>query len=300
MDSILAMTGLTKHFGPVRAVDGVSLEVSRGEVYGFLGPNGAGKTTTIGMVLGLIHPTAGEVRLLGRRVTPGDTRALRRVGALVGGAPALIPFLSVRSNVRQVARLHPGVGAERIEEVLALVGLQQATERKAEHLSTGMKQRLGLAMAMVHRPDLLILDEPTNGMDPAGMREVRNLLRTLAEEGTTIFLSSHLLHEVQQVCDSVAVLHKGRVVAQGRVQELLAPGTVVKVRVANTQEAAACLRGLAGVQAVEPNGVWVMVRGRESEAVVAHLTGHGIMPAEVTTPQADLEDVYLRLTQDVA
>jgi len=155
-------------------------------------------------------------------------------------------------------------------------------------------------MALLHRPDLLILDEPTNGMDPAGMREVRNLLRTLAEGGTTVFLSSHLLHEIQQSCDRVAVLNKGVVVAQGRVDELLDAGSVVKVRVSDTQQAAACLRELAGVQGVEPNGKWVTVSGRSSEDVVAHLVGHGIVPAEVTTSQNDLEDLYMRLTQEAA
>jgi ABC-2 type transport system ATP-binding protein len=161
-----------------------------------------------------------------------------------------------------------------------------------------MKQRLGLAMALVHRPDLLILDEPTNGMDPAGMREVRNLLRALADAGTTVFLSSHLLHEVEQVCDRVAVLDAGQIVAQGRVDDLLSKGAAVKVRVKNTEEAAACLAQLPGVEAVNPNGAYVLVTGRESEAVVAHLTRHGIIPTEVTTAGGDLEELFLQLTAE--
>jgi ABC-2 type transport system ATP-binding protein len=300
METVLRTEGLHKHFGAVRAVNGVSLAVERGEVFGFLGPNGAGKTTTIGMILGLIHPTAGEVFLFGEPLTPSHTRPLRRVGALVGASAALVPYLSARRNLRLVAELQGGDAAARIDEVLDTVGLADAADRKAGDFSTGMKQRLGLAMALLHRPDLLILDEPTNGMDPAGMREVRNLLRTLAEGGTTVFLSSHLLHEIQQSCDRVAVLNKGVVVAQGRVDELLDAGSVVKVRVSDTQQAAACLRELAGVQGVEPNGKWVTVSGRSSEDVVAHLVGHGIVPAEVTTSQNDLEDLYMRLTQEAA
>ncbi len=300
METVLRTEGLQKHFGPVRAVNGVSLAVERGEVFGFLGPNGAGKTTTIGMILGLIYPTAGEVFLFGEPLTPSHTRPLRRVGALVGASAALVPYLSARRNLRLVAELQGRDAAARIDEVLDTVGLADAADRKAGDYSTGMKQRLGLAMALLHRPDLLILDEPTNGMDPAGMREVRNLLRTLAEGGTTVFLSSHLLHEIQQSCDRVAVLNKGVIVAQGRVDELLDAGAVVKVRVADTQQAAACLRTLAGVQGVEPNGKWVTVSGRSSEDVVAHLVGHGIVPAEVTTPQNDLEDLYMRLTQEAA
>ena len=198
METVLRTEGLEKRFGPVRAVDGVSLAVERGEVFGFLGPNGAGKTTTIGMVLGLIHPTAGEVFLFGEPLTPARPGVLRRVGALVGATAALVPYLSARGNLHLVARLQGAKAAARIDEVLDLVGLREAADRKAGDFSTGMKQRLGLAMALLHQPDLLILDEPTNGMDPAGMREVRNMLRALADGGTTVFLSSHLLHEIQQ------------------------------------------------------------------------------------------------------
>ena len=300
METVLRTEGLHKHFRAVRAVNGVSLAVERGEVFGFLGPNGAGKTTTIGMILGLIYPTAGEVFLFGEPLTPSRTRPLRRVGALVGASAALVPYLSARRNLGLVAELQGRDAAARIDEVLDLVGLAEAADRKAGDFSTGMKQRLGLAMALLHRPDLLILDEPTNGMDPAGMREVRNLLRALAAGGTTVFPSSHLLHEVQQSCDRVAVLHKGVVVAEGRVDELLDAGKVVKVRVADPQRAAACLEGLAGVQGVAPNGRWVTVTGRSSEDVVAHLVGHGIVPAEVITPQNDLEELYMRLTQEDA
>jgi len=298
MSIVLETKRLKKYFDDVHAVEGVSLAVERGEVFGFLGPNGAGKTTTIGMVLGLIYPTAGEICLFGEQVTPQKVAPLQRVGALVGAAPSVTPYLTARQNLQTVARLHEGCDGARLEEVLTLTGILGAAGRKVGKFSTGMKQRLGLAMALIHRPDLLILDEPTNGMDPAGMREVRNLLRTLADAGTTVFLSSHLLHEVEQVCDRVAVLDEGHIVAQGRVDDLLNKGAAVKVRVKKTEEAAACLAQLPGVEAVNPNGAYVLVTGRESEAVVAHLTRQGIIPTEVTTAGGDLEDLFLQLTAE--
>ncbi|MGI6206574.1 MAG: ABC transporter ATP-binding protein [Anaerolineae bacterium] len=294
--SVLDIRELRKTFGPLKAVDGISLSVQPAEVFGFLGPNGAGKTTTIGMLLGLIHPTAGEIRLFGERVSPSRTRALSRVGALVG-SPAIVPYLSARRNLELLARLHPGVTDERIAEVLAQVGLSGAADRAAGRYSTGMKQRLGLAMALLHRPELLILDEPTNGMDPAGMRDVRTLLRQLASEGMTVFLSSHLLHEVEQVCDRVAVLNRGRVVAQGSVEDLMNSQEVVKVQVTAPEPAAQALRTLPGVSAVQGNGRYVQVSGVPAESVVRHLTAHGIVPAEVTTSRPDLESLFLDLTQ---
>ncbi|MFC2042924.1 ABC transporter ATP-binding protein [Chloroflexota bacterium] len=176
----------------VRAVDGVSLSVSRGQVYGFLGPNGSGKTTTICMILGLLHPSSGTVSIFGEMVTPYYTRPLRCVGALMG-APMLVPYLSVRQNLELMTRLNPETQPERIDEVLELVGLEKDAKRRAGQFSTGMKQRLGIAMSLLHEPELLILDEPTNGMDPAGMYEIRSLLSRLSNQGVTVFISSHLL-----------------------------------------------------------------------------------------------------------
>jgi ABC-2 type transport system ATP-binding protein len=294
-DAVIRTEGLKKHFRAVKAVDGVDLEVRRGEVFGFLGPNGAGKTTTIGMLLGLVHPTAGTVEILGRPVTLGQNGALRRVGALVG-VPGLYPYLSGRDNLRLLAQLLGRAGHQRVEQVLAQVGLVEAAGRKVSGYSTGMKQRLGLAAALLHRPQLLILDEPTNGLDPAGMRDVRELLRSLTADGTSVFLSSHLLHEVEQVCDRAAVLNQGRVVAMGAVGDLRGEH-VVRVRVPDPPAAAAVLGALPGASRIVPNGHYVEVHGAAGEAVVALLVAHGIVPGEVTTGQADLESVFLAVTQ---
>ncbi len=218
--SILRLSHLTKHFGDVVAVDHVNLTIEEGELFGFLGPNGAGKTTTISMILGLLYPTEGRVEVMGQEVTPTRTSVLRHVGALVG-EPGFLPYLSGGENLHLLARLHPNVDDSRVEEVLDLVGLREAATRKVKGYSTGMKQRLGLAAALLHRPRLLVLDEPTSGLDPIGMKEMRELLRSLADAGTTIFLSSHLLHEVEQICDRVAILDHGRIVAEGEVKQLL-------------------------------------------------------------------------------
>jgi ABC-type multidrug transport system ATPase subunit len=297
-NTILQTIELKKYFCSVHAVDGVNLLVQHGEVFGFLGPNGAGKTTTIGMVLGLLHPTAGEIHLFEQPLKPTHNSSLRRVGALVG-APSLIPYLSARDNLSLLVRLHPTTPAGRIGEVLEQVGLSEAANRKAGKFSSGMKQRLGLAMALLNDPELLILDEPTNGMDPAGMREIRILLRSLAEKGVTVFLSSHLLHEVEQVCDRVAVLNKGKIVAQGAVHELLGQKSVVRVRVDSPTETAAVLASLPGALDIHANGADVSVSGVSSQEVVAHLVSHSIIPSEVSSGQNDLESLFLELTQDV-
>jgi len=293
--TVLQTRGLTKHFGSVRAVDGVDLAVRRGEVFGFLGPNGAGKTTTIGLLLGLVHPTAGQVTLFGEPVSPARTAPLRRVGSLVG-TPGLVPYLSGRDNLRLLGRLHPGVDGRQVDAVLAQVDLAQAAQRKVKGYSSGMKQRLGLAAALLHEPELLILDEPTNGLDPSGMREVRDLLRRLAGDGVTVFLSSHLLHEVEQVCDRVAVLDRGKVVAGGAVADLVAGEPLLRLRVSSSAAALAALQGLPGAETVSTNGHWIELRGVESQAVVAHLVARDVVPSEVREEHPDLEALFLQLT----
>ena len=265
-------------------------------MYGFLGPNGSGKTTTISMVLGLLHPSAGQVTVLGRSVTPTQTEALAEVGSLVG-VPGMVPHLSGRKNLELLAALHKDVGGERIHEILELVDLTGAADRKVKGYSLGMRQRLGLGAALLHRPELLILDEPTNGLDPAGMREIRELLRRLADQGITVFLSSHLLHEVEQVCDRVTVLAKGKAVATGRVEDLLGGSEVVRLRVRDTRKTADALATLTSVGEIRPNGHWVEVEGARSEDIILHLVARDLVPSEVITSKADLESVFLTLTE---
>jgi ABC-type multidrug transport system ATPase subunit len=295
-NTVLQTQGLAKSFGSVRAVDGVDLAVHQGEVFGFLGPNGAGKTTTIGMLLGLIHPTAGSVELFGEPVSPGQTAPLRRVGSLMG-VPGLVPYLSGRDNLCLLARFYPGVNGDRVQEVLDQVDLSEAARRQVGKYSSGMKQRLGLAAALLHRPELLILDEPTNGLDPAGMREVRDLLRALAEEGVTVFLSSHLLHEVEQVCDRVAVLNRGRIIAKGPVADLALGEPLLRLRVSSPSAAIAALRDLPGSLSLAGNGNWVELRGAAAETVVAYLVARGIVPSEIREERPDLESLFLQLTE---
>jgi ABC-2 type transport system ATP-binding protein len=293
---VLETKDLTKTFGARKAVDAVNITAYEGEVFGFVGPNGAGKTTTLGMALGLVRPTDGEVCVLGQRVTPNRVQALRDVGALLG-APAFVPYLSAWENVELVARLSPGVNKKRIHEVIELVGLTESARKKVSKFSTGMKQRVGLAMALVHRPRFIILDEPTNGLDPAGMREIRQLLRTLAENGTSVLLSSHLLNEVQQVCDRIAVLHRGRVVAQGRVDELLnRQKPAVRLTVHDAEAAVRAFESLPGVENVQASGNSLLVLGVDSQAVMNHLLQHHIIPTEITAQKTDLESVFMDLT----
>ncbi len=216
----LATRALTKAYGHRLAVDGLDLEVQRGEVLGFLGPNGAGKTTTIRMLLGLVRPTSGRIEILGSELTAGATGVLPRVGALVE-APALYPHLSGRDNLRCFGDALGGVSGRRIDELLRLFGLRDAQRARVRTYSMGMRQRLGLAVALLHDPELLILDEPANGLDPAGIAEVRHLLRRLAGEGRTVFVSSHVLAEVQESCDRIAIVSRGRLMELAPVADLV-------------------------------------------------------------------------------
>lgn len=292
----LETVDLSKRYGERTVVDAINITAYEGEVFGFLGPSGAGKTTTLGTALGLIHPTSGEVRVLGERITPNRIGPLRQVGALLG-APALVPHLTARENLALVARLTPGITARRIADALDMVGLFEAASRPVRAFSTGMKQRVGLAIALLNRPRLLIVDEPTNGLDPAGMREIRHLLRTLIHEGTTVVLSSHLLNEVQQVCDRVAVLNRGRVAAQGLVTDLLrGQQPAIRVRVADPDAATQVLRTLPGVRAVNREGGQLLISGVDNEAVMRCLVGHGLMPIEVTTQADDLAALFMAVT----
>ncbi|MGC9668526.1 ATP-binding cassette domain-containing protein [Planosporangium sp. 12N6] len=294
-------SGLTKRFRRQVAVDGVDLAVPRGAIYGFLGPNGSGKTTTIRMLLGLIRPTAGSHRLLGQPMPQAWARVLPRVGALVEG-PAFHPYLSGRANLRRLdaadRTADPRTARRRVDAALDRVGLLAAATKRYRVYSLGMRQRLALASALLAPRDLLILDEPTNGLDPQGTREVRTLITQLAAEGTTVLLSTHLLSEVEQICTHVGVMHLGRLVAQAPLAELRA-GTVPRVRVetARPDDAARVLRelGLPGVDTAAGTATALLGRD-EPEQVVAALVRRDVPVRGFAVVAPDLEELFVSLT----
>lgn len=293
--------GLNKTFGRrarkrIQAVKDLSLEVPVGQVYGFLGPNGAGKSTTIRMLLGLIYPTSGDAYLYGQHVRR-QHGVLRRVGALVEGA-AFYPFLSGRRNLEVLARTANCYDPARIETLLAQVGLAERAAQRVKGYSTGMKQRLGLAAALLGDPDLLILDEPTNGLDPSGMHEIRTFIRELADEhGKTVFLSSHLLGEVEQVCDRVAIINLGEIVREGAVEELLAGKNTLRVEAQPLPRAAEVLRAHWPVTV---NETWLTVSARrdESPQVIRQLVAAGVDVYQVTGQRQTLEEYFLAVVQE--
>jgi ABC-2 type transport system ATP-binding protein len=286
---------LTKRYGDLVAVDEVSLTVRPGEVYGFLGPNGAGKTTTLRMLLGLVRPTAGTVRLLGR--PPGTAGYLARVGALIEG-PAFYPYLSGRENLRVLAH-HGGAPRDRVGTVLELVDLAGRAGDRYGTYSMGMKQRLGVAAALLKDPRLLVLDEPTNGLDPAGMADMRALVRRLGAAGCTVLFSSHLLGEVQQVCDRVGVISRGRLIAENTVTELRGAATL-RVVADPVDAAAARIRALLGDDRVRVDGAALDLDLAPDRAawINSELVAAGIAVSELRTAERDLERVFLDLTTD--
>jgi ABC-2 type transport system ATP-binding protein len=290
---------LTKHFKQRVAVDNVSIEVHSGEVFGFLGPNGAGKTTTIAMLLGLVRPTSGQALLLGHDVQAEPAAALQHVGAMIE-APAFYPYLSGRDNLRVLAQLD-GLPPERVQAVLDIVELEQRARDKYRTYSQGMKQRLAIAAALLAEPQIIILDEPTNGLDPAGTVEVRELIRSLAQSGHTIFLCSHLLHEVEQVCQRVAILKQGRLLAQGDVQELLQRGQSVQVRVVgDPAQALAVLRPVEWITHVFQEGDVLRVEAPAERApdINTLLIQHDIGVAEIRVREESLEQFFLEVTEE--
>ncbi|TYL54690.1 ABC transporter ATP-binding protein [Agromyces mariniharenae] len=289
------------------AVDGVDLAVPRGSVFGFLGPNGSGKTTTIRMLLGLVAANAGDARVLGVDMPRHVDAVLPRVGALVEG-PAFSPYLSGAANLRRfdaADRHAPRRSRDhRVAEALDRVGLSHAARKRVHAYSLGMKQRLGIANALLMRRELLVLDEPTNGLDPQGTREVRALIRSFADDGTTVFVSSHLLAEVEQVCTHVGVMSAGRLVAQGTLDDFRDEGEArVRVRTPDVASAREALAGLLGDGAIEadaladPDGaVTARLGGTAPEAVVAALVGAGVRVRGFETVHASLEQRFVELT----
>jgi ABC-2 type transport system ATP-binding protein len=291
---VIETEALTKRYGEaIVAVDALDLRVRRGEVYGFLGPNGAGKTTTLRMLLGLIRPTSGTATVLG--APPGAPAALGRIGAMVE-APGLYPYLSGRDNLR-VLTGHAGAPPERVGVVLAETGLSDRAGDRASTYSLGMKQRLGVAAALLKDPELLILDEPTNGLDPAGMAEMRAFIRSLAQGGRTVVLSSHLMGEVEQVCDRVGVIRDGVLVAEGTVEELRGRASL-RLRAEPIGEAARLVARLPGVAEVATDGALLDVHADVDAAAGINraLVTAGIEVSEITQRRASLEDVFLELT----
>ena len=288
---------LSKAYGKRLAVDHLDLQVDRGELFGFLGPNGAGKTTTIRMALGLVAPTNGSVEILGMEVRHNRSKVLPRVGALVE-SPALYGYLSGRNNLRVFADLLGGVSAKRIDEVLEIVSLKGREQDRVKTYSMGMKQRLGLAIALLSNPDLLILDEPANGLDPAGIVEMRDLLRELAGEGKTVFISSHVLSEVQQICTRVAIINHGKLVRLAPVAELLdAPGEFeIQVDSPDTLVSALKLQEWGHEARVEDGLVITRAPEGRGRNLISFLVQNGHDPDSVSERQRDLEDIFLSLT----
>ena len=302
-------SALTKQFGRQRAVDDLDLAVPRGSVFGFLGPNGSGKTSTIRMLLGLTRATSGEMRMLGEPMPASLRSVLPRVGALVEG-PSFYPFLSGRANLHRLdtadRRASGSTRPARVDAALERVGLGHAAEKKAHAYSLGMKQRLGIANALLMPRDLLVLDEPSNGLDPQGTREVRSLIGSLADEGTTIFVSSHLLSEIEQMCTHVAVMSAGRLVAQGPLDELRAEGvrhvtvttpdpvdavhTLIRLGLDPSAPEARAGTDSATVSAVVPVG------GPPAETITSALVGDGVRVRGIQLAGASLEDRFVDLT----
>ena len=295
---VIETHNLTKRYGSrVLAVDELNLAVRRGEVYGFLGPNGAGKTTTLRMLLGLVKPTSGTAKVLGEEL--GAPTGLARVGALVE-SPTFYPYLSGRDNLRLMARYSGGVPNDRIGEALQRVELSGRAKDKFKKYSLGMKQRLGMAAALLTEPELLILDEPTNGLDPKGMTEVRALIRALGRGERTVLLSSHLMGEVEQVCDRVGVIHRGKLVAEGTVAELRGRTRGILVRAEPLDQAKSVVVNLLGDEAVEVVDAGMLRLSADyerAEEIVRGLVAAGVGVREVRrAEQRSLEDAFLELT----
>jgi ABC-2 type transport system ATP-binding protein len=303
-DLVVETTGLRKAFRTRRgrkvvAVDGLDLAVPAGGVHGFLGPNGSGKTTTIRMLLGLARPSAGSMALFGEPVPRRLPQVMGRVGAVVE-QPKFVPAFTGRKNLTLLAHA-VGVPTKAVDTALAQVGLTGRERERYKGYSLGMKQRLAIAATLLKAPDLLILDEPTNGLDPAGIRDIRTMIRELGESGVTVLLSSHILAEVQQVCHSVSIIGNGRLLASGAVDDLVGEQQVRQVRV-GVADPGAAQRALQGTRwRVTRDRDRLVVEGAERpEDITRALAGHEIYVRELTPVRADLESVFLRLTRDTS
>jgi ABC-2 type transport system ATP-binding protein len=295
MSAALTAAHLTKVIGDRTIVDDVSFELRPGEVFGFLGPNGAGKTTTIRMLVGLIRPTQGEIRICGYDLHRDFEKAMRCIGCIVEN-PDLYRFMTGRENLEHFARML-GVGDEEIERVAGLVNLSHRLQHRVGTYSLGMRQRLGIAQAMLGDPRVLILDEPANGLDPAGIREIRELLRRLAaDRGMAVFISSHLLAEIELICDRVAIIHHGRILREGPVRELIAAQKAMEFRVGDVAAAAAVLSA-AGIEPELAGGsVFAKIDESATPPLVAAMVERGIAVNQVRQRVQTLEEMFLEAT----
>jgi ABC-2 type transport system ATP-binding protein len=299
MDEAIVIRNVGKQYGRgqrrVTAVSDLSLTVQTGQVYGFLGPNGAGKSTTIRLIMGLLRLDQGDIHIFGQSISQGH-QALTRVGALIEGA-AFYNFLTGHKNLELLARTSHSYDRDYIETLLAQMGLTQAANRPVGGYSTGMKQRLGVAAALLNRPDLIILDEPTNGLDPSGIQEMRRFIRELATvQGKTVFPSSHLLHEVEQICDRVAIIHQGQLLQEGLVADLLSDQNQLLIETDNPEQAGPLLQGDYGLTR---NGSWLTVQAARADApeILRRLLAHDINVFQVQTARQSLEDFFLSITE---
>ena len=300
---VLETNSLTKQFGPLTAVDDLNIKLQQGEVLGFLGPNGSGKSTTVGMILGLVRPSRGTVRIAGKINQEHPEIVSQTTGAIIEN-PAFYPYMSGRDNLRALAIAAGNVPDQRIEDLLKLVNMSERAGSKYKTYSLGMKQRLGIAATLVTDPAIVILDEPTNGLDPAGQREIRGIIPRLAEEGHAVLLASHMLHEVEQVSDRVAIIRRGKMLREGRVGDLLAQGEYIEVGVDATDidRARDVLARMPWVEKVDVRDgtLRVAAPADAGSAINRTLVESGVFAGRIAAQRNTLEELFLELTESAA
>jgi ABC-2 type transport system ATP-binding protein len=295
---VLEVSNLTKQYGKYNAVDQLSFSLSKGEVFGFLGPNGAGKTTTIRMLLNLVKPTSGEIYLFGENIAAKPEHVLSNVGALIE-YPSFQPYLSGRNNLIVVGGYTGNVSKQRVDEVLGMVGLGKRGDDVFSSYSLGMKQRLGIGAAILMDPELIILDEPGNGLDPAGIVEVRTLIKHLADAGKTILISSHILAEIKQVATRIGIIRSGSFIAVGKTNEILSSTSRWEIKSQDKKKTMDLLGALSSKDKMRLENDWIVIDKPElsGEAIIQTLTKGGIYPEEVKRTEEDLENIFLTLTE---
>ena len=298
--SIIKVNHISKHFGQLKAVDDLSFEVKEGEVFGFLGQNGSGKSTTIRMLLSLIHPTSGCIEIFGKSLQKNRNQILEQVGAIIE-RPDLYPYLSAKEHLQLFVKLRKrNIGIAEINNTLHLVGLLERASDKVQTFSLGMKQRLGIAIALVHNPQLIILDEPTNGLDPQGIADIRNLIQYLSKEGKTVMVSSHLLSEIEQLATTLLIIHKGKKMAEGSIKELLDPEKrIVQIKSLNDEKTHQTILDGTFSNYVLPRkeGIFLKLPTNEIPQLTESLVKAGVALLGVETKNS-LEDYFLQITSN--